>query len=202
MKELLKMCMLPCAPNRLSSPFGSSKINSQGQPVHPKTVQERRYTMRKSLACICALIMAFMIVLCQTSPKATAETGKPGKSLAPNSFNLNGKWKVTSKWKSGYASGTFNFQYEIVQKGMKITMINTRSGSYFPGTLKGNIMHLEPRDAYNPSNSVTSYLPAREYKISQDGNTLTSGFDYTWRREGDEQKRKKPGSMTVIMIRE
>ena len=89
--------------------------------------------MRKSLVCICTLIMAFMFVLCQTSLKATAETGKPGKSLAPSSFNLNGKWKVTVEWENEYRSGTVYLQYEIVQKGMEITMINTRSVSNFFG---------------------------------------------------------------------
>ena len=154
--------------------------------------------MRKSLVCSYVLIMAFMFVLCQTSPKATAETGKPGKSLAPSSFNLNGKWKVTVEWENEYRSGTSNLQYEIVQKGMEITMINTRSGSKFPGTLKGDIIHLEPKVTFNPNSGNKLSFPDRKYKISQDGNTLTSKFDYTW----DNGNQVGPASMIVTMIRE
>jgi len=153
--------------------------------------------MRKLLVCACVLMVAFIFVLCQTSPKATAETAKAGKSLAPSSFNLNGKWKVTAEWKNEYGSGTASLQYEIVQNGMEITMI-TRSGTKIPGTLKGDIIHLEPRDAYNPNSGMTSFFPAREYKISQDGNTLTSEFDYIW----DNGRERGPASMTVIMTRE
>ena len=154
--------------------------------------------MNKLLVCICALIMAFMLVSCQTSPKATAETGKPGKSAATGSFNLNGKWKVTFEWKNEYGSGTGHFQNEIVQKGMEITMVTITSGSKAFGTLKGDILHLEPSVASNPNSGVSSFLPAREYKISQDGNTLTSEFDYTW----DNGRERGPASMTVIMTRE
>jgi hypothetical protein len=166
--------------------------------VYLKTIQERRHPIRKSVVCICALIMAFAFVSCKTTPKATPETSKPGKPLAPSSFNLNGKWKVTVEWENEYRSGTSNLQYEIVQKGMEITMINTRSGDKFPFTLKGDIIHLEPRDAYDLNSGVTSYFPAREYKISQDGNTLTCECDYTW----DNGRDRGPASMTVTMIRE
>jgi hypothetical protein len=164
--------------------------------------QERRYnTMRTLLVSICALILAFMFVSCKTTPKATSETSKPEKPLATGSFNLNGKWKVSGQWKNEYRSGTFNFQYEIVQKGMEITMINTRSGSKFLGTLKGNIIHMEPRITEDPK-GATIFFPAREVKVSQDGNTLTSEFDYTWRGESDGRERLNPGSMRVTYIRE
>ena len=154
--------------------------------------------MKKLLVCICALIMAFIFVSCQTSPKAAPETSKPGKPLAPGSVNLNGKWKVTFEWENEYGSGTGQFQNEIVQKGMEITLINTDSGSKITGTLKGDIIHLERRVDSNPDSGVTNFFPAREYKISQDGNTLTSKFGYTW----DNGRERGPASMTVIMIRE
>jgi len=166
--------------------------------LHLKTVHERRVTMRKLLVCICTLIMAFMLVSCKTTPKATSETSKPEKPLAASSSNLNGKWKVAGEWKIGSNSGTFNMKYKIVQKGMEITMINTRSGDKFPGTLKGDIIRLEPRTTTNPNSGVTSFFPAREYKVSQDGNTLTTEFDYTWENE----KERGPASMTVTMTRE
>ena len=81
---------------------------------------------------------------------------------------------------------------------MEITMINTRSGDKFPGTLKGDIIHLEPRTTTNPNSGVTSFFPAREYKVSQDGNTLATEFDYTW----DNGRERGPASMTVTMTRE
>ncbi len=81
---------------------------------------------------------------------------------------------------------------------MEITLINTDSGSKITGTLKGDIIHLERRVDSNPDSGVTNFFPAREYKISQDGNTLTSKFGYTW----DNGRERGPASMTVIMIRE
>ena len=165
-----------------------------------KTVQERRYTMRTLLLCICALIMAFMLVSCQTSSKAKApsETSKAVEPLVPSSFNLNGRWKTTAKWKNEYNSGTVYIQYEIVQKGKRITYITIPSGPRFIGTLKGNIIDMEPTVFYG-SNGIRNWFPAREIKISQDGNTLTSKFDYDWRGEAESIN---PGSMTVITIRE
>jgi len=153
--------------------------------------------MRKLLAVILALIMVFAFVSCKTTPKATPETGKPGKPLAPGSVNLNGKWKVTGEWQAGGNSGTFNMQFEIVQKGIEIVII-TQSGDKIPGTLKGDVVRLEARSTTNPNSGVTSFFPAREYKVSQDGNTLTSEFRYTW----DNGRDRGDGSMAVTYIRE
>ena len=151
--------------------------------------------MRKSLVCVCIFIMAFMLVFCLSSSKATAEGDKPEKSLTTGSFNLNGKWKVTVDWKAGGNSGTFNMGYKIVQNGMEIIMI-TPSGDKIPCTLKGDVIHFEPRITTNVKTGVTSSFPAREYKVSQDGNTLTSEFNYTW----DNGRDRGDGSMAVTMI--
>ena len=157
--------------------------------------------MRKLFVCICAVLVVLMFVSCKTTPKATSETSKPEKPLAASAFDLNGKWKVTGEWKTGGNSGTFSMQYKIVQKGTGIIMI-TPSGDKIPCTLKGNVIHLEPRRTTNPNSGVTSFFPAREYKVSQDGNTLTSEFNYTWHGEGDSRDRLNPASMTVTMTRE
>lgn len=128
-----------------------------------------------------------------TVSKSTMEpTGKP---LPPGSLNLNGRWKGAGEWTDENKSGTFNYTTEIVQNGMEIKM----AGNVL-GTLKGNILHLEPRTSYNPNSKVTVYYPDREYKISQDGNTLTSKFDYVWEVENPHQRGN--GYMTVTIIRE
>jgi hypothetical protein len=149
--------------------------------------------------------MAFMFVSCKTSTKAKPETSKPEKPLATGSFNLNGKWKGTGEWKNEYESGTFNEQYEIVQKGMEITLINATPGSKVwskhYGTLKGNIIHMESV-SFIDSKGYTILLPARELNISQDGNTLTSEFDYVWEGDVPEGESRGPGNMTLTVIRE
>jgi len=158
--------------------------------------------MRKLLVSICALIMAFMFVSCKTTPKATSETSKPEKPLATGSFNLNGKWKGTGEWKNEYESGTFNVQYEVVQKGMEITMINTRSGSKFSGTLNGNIIHMEST-SFIDSKGYTILVPARECNISQDGNTATLDYEYVWEGYGSEGRiNRGRGNMKITLIRE
>ena len=157
--------------------------------------------MRKLLLCITMILIAFMFVSCKTATKSAPETSKPEKPLAASAFNLNGKWKVTVDWKAGGNSGTSNMSYKIVQNGMEIIMI-TQSGDKIPCTLKGNVIRLEPRTTNNPNSLVTNYFPDRQYEISQDGNTLTSEFDYTWSVEGDDRDRLNPGSMTVTMTRE
>ena len=118
-----------------------------------------------------------------------------GKPLAPGSLNLNGRWKGNGEWTDEGGRGTFSYTAEIVQNDMKIKI----TGNVL-GTLKGNILHLEPKTTYNPNSEVTLYYPDREYKISQDGNTLTSKFDYVW--EIENPHRRGNGSMTVTMIRE
>lgn len=153
--------------------------------------------MRKLLVCITMLLIAFMFVSFETAATCAAETTNSEKTSADTSLDLNGKWKVIGEWKNESGSGTFDLNYAIVHKGIEVIMI-TQSGEKIPCALKGDVLHLEPREAYNPNTGVSSFFPAREYKISQDGNTLTSEFDYTW----EYGRMRGPASMKVTMTRE
>jgi hypothetical protein len=86
--------------------------------------------------------------------------------------------------------------YKIVQKNMEIKMIAVSGKEYF-GTLKGNIVKLEPTITTNSEGKKFS-LPPRQYKISQDGNTMTTEFGYTW----EKRDQKGVGTMKVTMMRE
>ncbi|MBT3368583.1 MAG: hypothetical protein HN416_15650 [Nitrospina sp.] len=157
--------------------------------------------MRKSLVYFCTFMMAFMFVSCQTLPKAP-EASKPGKPSAPGALNLNGKWNGTAEWKTESESGTSHEQYEIVQEGMEITILNITTGSEgLPkgyGTLEGNILHMESSIFYNSRGSRISY-PARELFISQDGNTITTKFDGLWQ---GEEGWEGPVSVKATITRE
>ena len=155
--------------------------------------------MKKLLVCICSLMMVFMFVSCQTAekappeeskPKAPPEANKPEKPSVPVSINLNGKWKFTSKWSMKEDMDIDEGQFEIVQKGTKITWINIPPGEKNFGTLEGNILHMEPIEygRYdNPQHfQLTIHqggresisLPARKLKISQDGNTMSCNYNF------------------------
>ena len=127
--------------------------------------------MRKLLTSICILMTAFMFLSCQTSPKATA----------PESIDLNGKWKRTVDWKTDYAASKVNHNCEIVQKGTEITIINTKTGVKDVGTLQGNVIHLEPKVTTDPVRQSKIHVPAREGRISPDGNTVTMEYNYTFK---------------------
>lgn len=115
---------------------------------------------------------------------------------AGDAFDLNGDWIANIEMKTASGNRPFNLMYKIVQKNMEIKMIAI-SGKENLGTLKGNIIHLEPVVNFNSERKKFSF-PARQYKISQDGNTMTSEFGYTWEK-GDQ---KGAGTMKVIMMRE
>jgi len=152
--------------------------------------------MRKLSVCICTILMALMFVLFQTSTKAAPERSNPGKPTT-GAFDLNGDWRANIEMQTASRNSTFSSMYKIVQKNMEIKMIAAVSEREYLGTLKGNIVNLEPGTALN-SEGKKIFFPARQYKISQDGNTMTSEFDYNWER-GDQ---KGVGSMKVTMIRE
>ena len=147
--------------------------------------------MKKLLICICILVMAFMFISCNTSPKFTQSTNKEKHLLV----DLNGKWKVSCNWSNEYGSDTFIFDSEIVQKGAKIKIINKSNES--GGTIKNNTVYLVSETHYNLNTGVRTQLPSRQFKISQDGNTMTSNFDYIW----DSDKDSGNGTMDVTMTR-
>ena len=153
--------------------------------------------MKKLFVGICAFLIVLMFVSCKTTPKATSETSKSAKPLAASAVNLNGKWKVNGEWQAGGNSGSFNMKIEIVQKGTEIIII-TQSGEKIPGTLEGDVVRLEAGTTTTPNTGVTNSFPDREYKVSQDGNTLNSEFRYTW----DNGRDRGDGIMAVTYIRE
>jgi hypothetical protein len=113
----------------------------------------------------------------------------------PCSWHLTGDWEGSGTWSDEGGSDTFRFDQTIVQKGTSITIINKSHETN--GNIKDNVLYLEPSSFSNPENDVRIFLPSRQCKISEDGNTITCNFDYIW----DNDKDRGNGTMVTTSTR-
>jgi len=141
--------------------------------------------MKKLLAFVCVSVMAFVFVSFHASVEAA------------DTFDLNGKWKGTAEWQNGFEDASIPYTVEIVQKDTEITIIRNSKLKWI-GTLKGNIIYFEPGASYD-TRGANIDLPAREYKISEDGKYISTNYRYQWRAfDGNSGV----GNMKIVIARE